>query len=177
MEGLDSTMIAVAIPDMAKGLGESPLRLNLVITTYLLSLAVFIPVSGWIADRSARVPCSALQFPSLPPARHACRVLRCNFHLCRGIGPVRIVDEPADDAGDARSAGVWRRDDDTGRPADPAAQLSPFGSRLGDELDDDSGDDRADRRPDRRRLPDDLSLVARDFLSQPAARDRRRRAW
>jgi EmrB/QacA subfamily drug resistance transporter len=44
-------MIAVAIPDMAKGLGESPLRLNLVITTYLLSLAVFIPVSGWIADR------------------------------------------------------------------------------------------------------------------------------
>src|SRR5204862_8193196 len=51
MEGLDSTMIAVAIPDMAKGLGESPLRLNLVITTYLLSLAVFIPVSGWIADR------------------------------------------------------------------------------------------------------------------------------
>jgi EmrB/QacA subfamily drug resistance transporter len=51
MEGLDSTMIAVAIPDMAKGLGESALRLNLVITTYLLSLAVFIPVSGWIADR------------------------------------------------------------------------------------------------------------------------------
>src|SRR5258705_4069765 len=51
MEGLDSTMIAVAIPDMAKGLGENPLRLNLVITTYLLSLAVFIPVSGWIADQ------------------------------------------------------------------------------------------------------------------------------
>ena len=51
MEGLDSTMIAVAIPDMARSLGENPLRLNLVITTYLLSLAVFIPVSGWIADR------------------------------------------------------------------------------------------------------------------------------
>ena len=51
MEGLDSTMIAVAIPDMARGLGEMPLRLNLVITTYLLSLAVFIPVSGWVADR------------------------------------------------------------------------------------------------------------------------------
>jgi EmrB/QacA subfamily drug resistance transporter len=51
MEGLDSTMIAVAIPDMAKSLGETPLRLNLVIAIYLLSLAVFIPVSGWIADR------------------------------------------------------------------------------------------------------------------------------
>jgi len=35
----------VAIPDMAKGLGSNPLRLNLVITTYLLSLAVFIPLS------------------------------------------------------------------------------------------------------------------------------------
>jgi EmrB/QacA subfamily drug resistance transporter len=51
MEGLDSTMIAVSIPAMADSLGDSPLRLNLVITSYLLSLAVFIPVSGWIADR------------------------------------------------------------------------------------------------------------------------------
>jgi EmrB/QacA subfamily drug resistance transporter len=51
MEGLDSTMIAVSIPAMAKSLGEYPLRLNLVIASYLLSLAVFIPVSGWIADR------------------------------------------------------------------------------------------------------------------------------
>src|SRR5246500_1113172 len=62
MEGLDSTMIAVAIPDMAKSLDQNPLRLNLVITTYLLSLAVFIPLSGWIADRlGARVVfCAAI---------------------------------------------------------------------------------------------------------------------
>src|SRR3984893_14009336 len=62
MEALDSTMIAVAIPDMAESLGEYPLRLNLVITTYLLSLAVFIPLSGWIADRvAARVVfCAAI---------------------------------------------------------------------------------------------------------------------
>jgi EmrB/QacA subfamily drug resistance transporter len=62
MEGFDSTMIAVSIPAMAKSLGESPLRLNLVITTYLLSLAVFIPVSGWIADRfgARRVFCAAV---------------------------------------------------------------------------------------------------------------------
>jgi MFS family permease len=55
-------MIAVAIPDMAKSLGEHPLRLNLVITSYLLSLAVFIPLSGWIADRlGARVVfCAAI---------------------------------------------------------------------------------------------------------------------
>lgn len=62
MEGLDSTMIAVSIPAMAKSLHQAPLRLNLVIATYLLSLAVFIPVSGWIADRlGARVVfCSAI---------------------------------------------------------------------------------------------------------------------
>jgi EmrB/QacA subfamily drug resistance transporter len=62
MEGLDSTMLAVSIPAMAKSLGENALRLNLVITTYLLSLAVFIPVSGWIADRlgARTVFCAAL---------------------------------------------------------------------------------------------------------------------
>src|SRR5260370_1308999 len=62
MEGLAPTMIAVSIPAMAKSLGESPLRLNLVITAYLLSLAVFIPVSGWIADRfgARRVFCAAV---------------------------------------------------------------------------------------------------------------------
>src|SRR5260370_4252913 len=62
MEGLDSTMLAVAIPDMARSLGENPLRLNLVVTSYLLSLAVFIPLSGWIADRwgTRRVFCAAL---------------------------------------------------------------------------------------------------------------------
>src|SRR5256885_679307 len=62
MEGLDSTMIAGSIPAMADSLGESPLRLNLVITSYLLSLAVFIPVSGWIADRfgARRVFCAAV---------------------------------------------------------------------------------------------------------------------
>jgi EmrB/QacA subfamily drug resistance transporter len=62
MEGLDSTMIAVSLPSMAETLGSTALRLNLVITTYLLSLAVFIPVSGWIADRygTRRVFCAAV---------------------------------------------------------------------------------------------------------------------
>jgi EmrB/QacA subfamily drug resistance transporter len=62
MEGLDSTMIAVSIPAMAHSLGQSALRLNLVIATYLLSLAVFIPLSGWIADRlgTRRVFCAAI---------------------------------------------------------------------------------------------------------------------
>ncbi len=44
-------MIATALPTIAHSLGETPLRLNVAITCYLLSLAVFIPISGWTADR------------------------------------------------------------------------------------------------------------------------------
>jgi EmrB/QacA subfamily drug resistance transporter len=51
MENLDSTVIATALPAIARSLDEDPLRLNLAITSYLLSLAVFIPLSGWVADR------------------------------------------------------------------------------------------------------------------------------
>jgi len=51
MQNLDSTVIATALPTIAHSLGESPLRLNVAITCYLFSLAVFIPISGWTADR------------------------------------------------------------------------------------------------------------------------------
>ncbi len=51
MEQLDQTIITTAIPDIAASLQETPLRLNLAITSYVLSLAIFIPISGWIADR------------------------------------------------------------------------------------------------------------------------------
>jgi EmrB/QacA subfamily drug resistance transporter len=51
MQGLDSNVIATALPMIARSLHESPLRLNVAITCYLLSLAVFIPISGWTADR------------------------------------------------------------------------------------------------------------------------------
>jgi EmrB/QacA subfamily drug resistance transporter len=51
LEQLDSTIITTAIPDIAAGLHETPLRLNLALTSYILCLAVFIPVSGWVADR------------------------------------------------------------------------------------------------------------------------------
>src|SRR5436189_1361805 len=51
MQNLDSTIIATALPAIGDSLGENPLRLNVAITCYLLSLAVFIPISGWTADR------------------------------------------------------------------------------------------------------------------------------
>ncbi|HEX6120907.1 MAG TPA: DHA2 family efflux MFS transporter permease subunit [Dongiaceae bacterium] len=51
MQRLDSTIITTAIPRMSVDLGTSVLRMNLAVTTYVLTLAVFIPVSGWLADR------------------------------------------------------------------------------------------------------------------------------
>jgi EmrB/QacA subfamily drug resistance transporter len=56
MQNLDSTVIATALPAIAASLHEDPLRLNLAITSYLLSLAVFIPLSGWMADRFGARP-------------------------------------------------------------------------------------------------------------------------
>jgi EmrB/QacA subfamily drug resistance transporter len=51
MENLDGTIIATAAPRMAGSLGVRAVDLNVVITAYLLTLSVFIPVSGWLADR------------------------------------------------------------------------------------------------------------------------------
>ncbi|MCB1502956.1 MAG: DHA2 family efflux MFS transporter permease subunit [Bauldia sp.] len=51
MENLDSTVLATALPAIAKDFGASPIHLKLALTSYLLALAVFIPASGWLADR------------------------------------------------------------------------------------------------------------------------------
>ena len=51
MQTLDSTIIGNALPTMARSLNESPLALNLAITAYLLAAAIFLPISGWLADR------------------------------------------------------------------------------------------------------------------------------
>src|ERR1700731_3041662 len=51
MEQLDSTIVNTAVPSMAASLHVTPLSLKAVVTSYILSLAVGIPVSGWIADR------------------------------------------------------------------------------------------------------------------------------
>ncbi len=51
MENTDSTILATALPTIARDLGLDPISLKLAVTAYLVSLAVFIPVSGWVADR------------------------------------------------------------------------------------------------------------------------------
>jgi EmrB/QacA subfamily drug resistance transporter len=51
MEQLDTTIVNTAVPAMAESLRVAPLSLKAVVTSYILSLAVCIPVSGWMADR------------------------------------------------------------------------------------------------------------------------------
>jgi EmrB/QacA subfamily drug resistance transporter len=51
MEQLDGTVLATALPTMAQSFDVDPLRMNVALTSYLLSLAVFIPASGKMADR------------------------------------------------------------------------------------------------------------------------------
>ena len=51
MEQLDSTIVNTAVPAMAASLGVTPLSLKAVVASYIVSLAVGIPISGWIADR------------------------------------------------------------------------------------------------------------------------------
>ncbi len=51
MENIDASVLATALPDIARDFQTDPIHLKLVLTSYLLALAVFLPASGWVADR------------------------------------------------------------------------------------------------------------------------------
>ncbi|GAA0233507.1 DHA2 family efflux MFS transporter permease subunit [Castellaniella daejeonensis] len=51
MQMLDSTVVATALPAMARDFGTTAVHMNITITAYLLATAVFVPISGWAADR------------------------------------------------------------------------------------------------------------------------------
>lgn len=62
LEGFDSSVILTSLPQMARDLHESALRLSVAVTAYLIALAIFIPISGWVADRygARRVYCGSM---------------------------------------------------------------------------------------------------------------------
>lgn len=51
METMDTTILAIALPAIARDLSVDPISLKLAVTSYLVGLAIFIPISGWVADR------------------------------------------------------------------------------------------------------------------------------
>src|SRR5471030_874914 len=104
MESLDTTILNTAVPTIAEALGVVPLSMKAVLSSYTLSLAVFIPVSGWMADRfgTRRVFASAIGiftigsfFCGISNDIHvlvACRVLQgCGGAMMLPVGRITMV--------------------------------------------------------------------------------------
>jgi EmrB/QacA subfamily drug resistance transporter len=104
MEALDTTILNTAVPTMADALHVAPLSMKAVLTSYTISLAVFIPVSGWVADRfgTRRVFSSAIglfTFGSLMCGISvnihmlvACRILQgCGGAMMVPVGRLTVV--------------------------------------------------------------------------------------
>lgn len=104
MESLDTTILNTAVPAIAEALQVAPLSMKAVLSSYTLSLAVFIPISGWMADRfgTRRVFASAIGLFTLGSllcglstnihALVACRILQgCGGAMMVPVGRLTIV--------------------------------------------------------------------------------------
>ena len=128
MESLDTTILNTAVPDRSpSALHVAPLSMKSVLTSYTLSLAVFIPVSGWVADRfgTRRVFASAIGLFTLGSLLcgissdiHllvACRILQgCGGAMMVPVGRLTMVRTFAKSELDARDE--LRRDPGAHRP-------------------------------------------------------------
>ncbi|MEI7568878.1 MAG: MFS transporter, partial [Alcaligenaceae bacterium] len=96
MQMLDSTVVTTALPTMAADLNADPVRLNIAITSYLLAVAVFVPISGWAADRygARRVFIAAIALftlSSLTCALSASLTQLVLSRIVQGIGGAMMV--------------------------------------------------------------------------------------
>ncbi|MCQ9426216.1 MFS transporter [Pseudomonas sp. LJDD11] len=84
MELLDSTAVMTALPKMAEDLGEPGLRMNLVVSLYVLALALFVPVSGWAAERFRPRRVLLLAMGMFTVASLVCALADTLLELCLG---------------------------------------------------------------------------------------------
>ena len=100
MDGLDSSIISTSLPQMALSFHVSPPQMSAAITSYLISLAIFIPISGWIADRfgARQVLCSAI----------ACFTLGSVFCGLSGTLPMLVLSRILQGFGGAMMTPVGR---------------------------------------------------------------------
>ncbi|MHC6225858.1 MFS transporter [Pseudomonas sp. X10] len=84
MELLDSTAVMTALPQMAADFGEPALRMNLVVSLYMLALALCLPVSGWAAERFRPRQVMLLAMALFTAASMACALAGSLFELCLG---------------------------------------------------------------------------------------------
>jgi EmrB/QacA subfamily drug resistance transporter len=96
MEQMDSTIIATSLPAIAQDLDTSPISLKLAFTTYLLGLTVFLPISGWLADRFGAKRIFTLAIVVFTMASFACGFAQSLEHLIiarglQGVGGALMV--------------------------------------------------------------------------------------
>ena len=107
MESLDTTILNTAVPAISAALKVAPLSMKSVLASYTLSLAVFIPISGWMADRfgTRRVFASAIGLFTL------------------GIVSLRHIEQHPSAGRVPHPAGLRRSHDGAGGPAHPGADV------------------------------------------------------
>jgi EmrB/QacA subfamily drug resistance transporter len=96
LQNLDTSVMATALPSIARSLDVETLHLNLAITCYLLSLALFLPASGWLSERFGpkRVFCGAILFFTLGSALCGASQSLSElvlFRIIQGIGGALMV--------------------------------------------------------------------------------------
>jgi len=96
IEYLDTTIIATALPQMAKSFAISPNQLSIGMSAYMLALAVFIPISGWIADRFGTRTVFATAIAVFTIASMLCGISNGLFEftaarLLQGVGGAMMV--------------------------------------------------------------------------------------
>jgi EmrB/QacA subfamily drug resistance transporter len=84
MELLDSTAVMTALPSMAADFGEPGLRMNLVVSLYMLALALCVPLSGWAAERFRPRQVMLLAMGLFTVASLACALAESLWQLCLG---------------------------------------------------------------------------------------------
>ncbi len=160
MENMDGTVLATSLPAIAADLHEDPIVLKLALTSYMLTLAVFIPASGWVADKlgARTVFCSAIV------------IFTFGSILCGASTTLADADRRA------HVPGPRRGDDGAGRPARAVAQRAEIRDGRFAGLSHDPRADRSRGRAAARRLHHHLFSLALDLLDQRADRRRRRAA-
>ena len=157
MENLDGTIIATALPQMAKSFHTGAVYLNIGMTAYLITLAVFIPISGWVADRfgARSVFASAIGIFTLAS-------VLCGFS--HTLTQFTLAAHPARHR---------RSHDGSRRPPHRPALHAQGSAHPGHRLHHLARSLRAGRRTAHRRLHHHLLQLALDLLSQPAPRHHR----
>ena len=143
MENMDSTVIATSLAAIAADIGTDPISLKLALTAYLVALAIFIPISSWMADRFGARNVFRVAMAGVRARLDRLRVLELAAGVCRRAVP----------------AGHGRGDDDAGGAAGAGAGDAAARPGQCHGVADHSGADRADRRAAVRRLPDHVFLA------------------